>query len=346
MFQLIRSGRKRSGFTLIELLVVVAIIALLIGILLPALGEAKRQGRYAGALSNLHQFAVATGTYSADYQDRIWAFTWRASSNLPTQFPDLKVAPTDNEAAVCQAVDILRRRADRLDFPRPSSWIPHVLYTHLVLQDYLAQRLPEKMVVDPADKHRLNWQIDPVQNFDQGLWLPFQPQPIDINKRWPYSTSWQIVPAAYDRSPVGARINQHGINEYTYYVPTNGVLGGAKLGDVEFFNLKVMLHDDEQRHFTKRNLYYSDPILSSRVVVGMFDGSSRAVLTSECNRGWQPNLPQSPNPTVMNYTPDSWPWRAPSSTGFAVLVEGYYRWTRGGLKGVDFGTQEIDTGQY
>lgn len=57
---------KKNGFTLIELLVVVAIITLLIGLLLPALGAASEAARTAGCLGNLHQAAVAFSTYTAE----------------------------------------------------------------------------------------------------------------------------------------------------------------------------------------------------------------------------------------------------------------------------------------
>ena len=59
----------RKAFTIVELLVVVSIIALLIGILLPAIGKARDKARTTTSVSNLRQLAVAHNAYAGDWQD-------------------------------------------------------------------------------------------------------------------------------------------------------------------------------------------------------------------------------------------------------------------------------------
>jgi len=68
-----RSDRP-TGFTLIELLVVIAIIALLIAILLPALGRARSTSRQIKCLTNVRSIGQGLGMYAADNRD--WYPHW------------------------------------------------------------------------------------------------------------------------------------------------------------------------------------------------------------------------------------------------------------------------------
>jgi len=68
----LRNWNGKTGFTLIELLVVIAIIAVLVGLLLPAIGKARDASRLSLCISNVRQFSTAATLYANDNKEKIW----------------------------------------------------------------------------------------------------------------------------------------------------------------------------------------------------------------------------------------------------------------------------------
>jgi prepilin-type N-terminal cleavage/methylation domain-containing protein len=83
---------RANGFTLVELLVVIGIIAVLVGILLPALSKARESARLTQCLSNVRQFGLAMNMYVAEHKG-VWPrFYTRPGAGFPWDDADLSTS--------------------------------------------------------------------------------------------------------------------------------------------------------------------------------------------------------------------------------------------------------------
>jgi hypothetical protein len=328
--------RAQRGIAIIDLLVTLVLVVTLVSLVFVGQNDIRRNSSIGTSLSNLQHQYKAMNSYAADYGDRIATFSWQANVPAPTNYPDLRSAPSALQAGANQAVDILRRRGVDPSFPIQQNWIPHIIYNHLVIADYLAQPLPLTWTVSPGDAPRACWAKNP-RDFAAGTCPNV---PAVSSPRWPYSSSYEIGPAFYspDYTVGNVQAVSQSSTHRTYFTSPDTPFGNRRGSEVLYPSRKAMIWESEQRYFGTRRTYFMYP--ESRVPVLTFDGATNVRATAGANRGFNPANPTFAAAFIITYDPDQ-NYEAPRYSGLSQNVSTYYRYTRSGLRGIDLDGEEV-----
>lgn len=328
----------RTAFASVEAAVVVGMIGLACCVAAVGGQHARTRAGLAGSLANLKKIAEVGAHYAADYDEQVWSFTWNADEH-ETSYPDLESPGVGAAAVMYQSTDIVRRLSGDDTIPRLTNRFRPPFTSLLVLADYLGESLPAEWMVSPGDAVRLGWQADPDNPPEMG----------DDSLAWRYifglyGSSYGLMPAFWARDEAtmeeGNTVYQYPSQHDLFWVPTMD-FGNRRESEILFPAQKVRVAERESYFFGVRPVYYLHP--SARVPLLMADGSAAARTTADANTSFKPNNPPNQGGSAADYRPNPI-YEAPTVSGGELddKLEMYYKWTRRGLRGIDFSGERAE----
>lgn len=344
----------RNAFTLIELLVVVSIIALLIGILLPTLGEARRQAGFAACIANQKQLSTGVNSAIAENDDKLpnaplsqlnpasggrtgqmgKPADFYASREFPINGWAGETAPGAQPIQGWKTDMLSRVIYNQTDGYRPRSFgmeaFHFIAFGHYMLPDARATAMLTEPFVSPAGRTvRTRW--DSYRDEDQTAQHEF---PL-------YFGSYNyIMPAFYERrvfkldggvfgapgsAPPGAPPPANPTNLMPYK-------SFNLASTVQFPSNKVVFYEFLADHHRTLDPWY---IPGYETTVSMFDGSARKVVASR--DGITRTTQMGVNDEAGGVKADGWTqgfqWQG--IPGIPAGNTEYFRFTWGGLAGRD-----------
>ncbi len=354
MLQLTRV--RGRGFAIVELGTVLTLGLIVFGVLATSMAGSRGMARSSVCKQNLRLQAEASAAYAADNQGLIATYSWRGWEVYDDPSPALRGPfSSDSRAIMAQNTALLRRLTGR-GLGQPDrillNWLtlPIKRYNHLILLDYLGLPAPQLFAACPEDRNLMLSKADP---FDESLWAEQGNynnysgfSAFHVRMRYPYSSSYQMVPYAwfadgtYDSGePFVSPITW---NSHVYRTPSAVQTNGRRnLSEVVFPGKKVFLFEHNDFHHDPGNPFYAYE--QARSMQLFFDGSVRAMRSSDAQPGWDPRRRESGQTAYYAYTPLSTepipigaPWR---------LLPVRYRFTRDGLAGFDYGNFQLQGGR-